>query len=230
VPYRANVFALKKVGATCILASGACGSLREHIRPCDVVVVDQVIDRTTQRAATFFDGGLAVHVEMAEPMCPDLRRLLTASADGIGTTMHPRGVYLCMEGPQFSTAAESHMHRAWGADLVGMTCMPEAKLAREAEMCYALLALPTDYDAWRPHDPRRSRQALLEEIGQNLQRVCDQGLRLLKDAIARLDPAAAGECNCRQALALAIWSQRPAIDLQRLRPLRLLLDKYLKLE
>src|SRR5262245_17736889 len=230
VPYRANIFALKKAGVTCILASGAAGSLREHIRPGDVVAVDQVIDRTTRRAASFFDEYLAVHVEMAEPMCPHLRKLLLACADRLEPTLHPRGTYLCMEGPQFSTAAESHMHRAWGADLIGMTCMPEAKLAREAEMCYALIALPTDYDAWRPHDPRHSRQALIAEIGQNLQRVCEHGLRLLQEAIRRTDPADAGGCSCRQALELAIWSERQSIDPRRVQPLRLLLEKYITFE
>ncbi len=149
VPYRANIWALKKLGVRAIVASGATGSLREEIQPGHLVLCDQVIDKTFRRASTFFDEGIVAHVEFADPFCDRLRRLLVEAGKRVEATVHDRGTYICMEGPQFSTRAESHMHRSWGGDLVGMTCMPEAKLAREAELCYALIALPTDYDCWR---------------------------------------------------------------------------------
>ena len=156
VPYRANLYALKKLGVTHVLASGAVGSLREEYRPRDVVVPDQVIDKTRLRDGSFFEHS-AVHVEFAEPFCPVLRGILKDVADaaiaargpGAAMRVHHRGCYLAMEGPAFSTRAESLMHRLWGADLVGMTAMPEAKLAREAQLPYALIALVTDYDSWR---------------------------------------------------------------------------------
>ena len=139
VPYRANIFAMKKLGVTRIIASGAVGSLREEIAPRDLVLPDQAIDRTFRRPGTFFEG-LAVHVEMAAPFCPALRVALTSAATTLPVKVHLRGTYVCMEGPQFSTRAESEMHRQWGGDIIGMTVMPEAKLAREAEICYASLA------------------------------------------------------------------------------------------
>jgi 5'-methylthioadenosine phosphorylase len=154
VPYRANIFALKKLGCTHIIASGACGSLRDDFNPTDLVLADQVIDKTFRRAGTFFDAA-AVHMEFAEPFCPVLRSVLLDAAKAMGEsaerkiTVHDRGCYVCMEGPAFSTRAESLMHRLWGGDLIGMTAMPEAKLAREAEISYALVAMVTDYDCWK---------------------------------------------------------------------------------
>ena len=193
VPYRANIFALKKLGVTHILASGATGSLREGIEPRHMVICDQVIDKTYRRVSTFFDEGLAVHVEFAEPFCPKLRSLLLEAAAEVDTVVHPGGTYVCMEGPQFSTAAESRMHRCWEGDLVGMTCMPEAKLAREAEISYALIALPTDYDCWRPHEPGKDRQALLSEIVANLNAVTGHAITLLRAAVPML--ASKGACS-----------------------------------
>ena len=172
IPFRANLFALKQLGCTHILASGAVGSLREEFRPRDLVVPDQIIDKTTKRASTFYERA-AVHVEFAEPFCPVLRQILLEAGkslevrgESLGDTaasaanpstlnsnpsfrVHDRGCYVCMEGPAFSTRAESIMHRLWGGDLIGMTAMPEAKLAKEAEISYALVALVTDYDCWR---------------------------------------------------------------------------------
>ena len=143
VPFRANIYALKTLGVTHILASAAVGSLRDKIAPRDLVLPDQVIDKTYCRPGSFFDG-LAVHIEMANPFCPTLRSLLGRVGAGMPLKLHAVGTYVCMEGPQFSTRAESEMHRAWGADLIGMTLLPEAKLAREAEICYAAVALVTD--------------------------------------------------------------------------------------
>ena len=222
VPYRANIFALKQLGITHVIASGATGSLREQIEPRHLVICDQVIDRTFRRAGTFFDEGLVVHVEFAEPFCPQLRRTLIEAAPSIPASVHASGTYVCMEGPAFSTVAESRMHRAWGGDLIGMTCMPEARLAREAEMCYALLALPTDYDCWRPHDPAKDRRALLEEILGHLQAVTANGLALLRAALPKVAARLDEPCPCREALAMAVWSDKSAVapeTVRRLGPL-----------
>jgi 5'-methylthioadenosine phosphorylase len=146
VPYRANIAALKMAGVTDVIAVSACGSLREEMRPGDIVMVDQFIDRTFARDPSFFGPGLVAHVGFADPTCP---RLSALAADAAGDRVHRGGTYVAMEGPQFSTRAESRLHRSWGADVVGMTACPEAKLAREAELCYALAAMVTDYDAWK---------------------------------------------------------------------------------
>ncbi|MGB9623589.1 MAG: S-methyl-5'-thioadenosine phosphorylase [Phycisphaerae bacterium] len=227
VPYRANIYALKSLGVTHILASGATGSLREEIRPGHLVICDQVIDKTFRRPGTFFDRDLVAHVEFAEPFCPTLRAVLESLADRVPTTVHRRGTYVCMEGPQFSTKAEARMHQAWGGDLIGMTCMPEAKLAREAEICYALIALPTDYDCWRPHDPAKSRQALLGEILGNLKQVTDHGIALLRAAVRKLAGELDRPCPCRQTLELAIWSDKAKIPPEARQRLALLVGKYL---
>ncbi len=222
VPYRANIFALKKLGVTHIIASGATGSLREEYQPRHLVVCDQLIDRTYRRGNTFFDAGLVAHVEFAEPFCPMLRQLLIEANAGVETVVHPTGTYICMEGPPFSTVAESRMYRQWGGDLIGMTALPEAKLAREAEMCYALLALPTDYDSWRPHEPGRDRGQLLAEIIGNLQAATENAITLLRSAITALAAKLDDPCPCREALQLAIWSDKKQVqpvDVERLRPL-----------
>jgi len=242
VPFRANIFALKELGCTHIIASGAVGSLREEIRPRDLVICDQAIDRTWGRQASFYERA-AVHVEMAEPFCPVLREVLIEAAralaqDGAGEapparfTVHERGCYVCMEGPAFSTRAESLMHRLWGGDLVGMTAMPEAKLAREAEIPYALVALVTDYDCWRPSAPadqqgapqKPSATELLKEIMGNLEAASANAVRLVKKAVEMI--AARGDSlpqsPAQRALELAIWSDKAAIDpeeVQRLSPL-----------
>ncbi len=227
VPFRANIYALKKLGVTHIIASGATGSLREEIQPRNLVIVDQVIDKTHKRDGTFFDSGLAAHVEFAQPFCGALRRELLACAEQVETQVHDGGVYVCMEGPHFSTVAESRMHRGWGGDLIGMTCMPEAKLAREAEMCYALVALPTDYDCWRPHDPGKDQGALLEEIIQNLEAATQHAIQLIQRTIAHLATQPETDCTCSHALKLAIWSDKDKIDRTKLGHLKVLLEKYI---
>jgi 5'-methylthioadenosine phosphorylase len=268
VPFRANIFALKQLGVTHVIASGAVGSLRDEFKPRDLVIPDQVIDKTYRRAVTFFEKA-AVHVEFAEPFCPVLRKVLLESAEqpeGADTAssptsplptsplptsplptsppptpqskIHGRGCYVCMEGPAFSTRAESLMHRLWGGDLIGMTAMPEAKLAREAEMSYALVALVTDFDCWRRHPgpkpavppaaPEKLDPAvLLKEIIANLQAATDNGIRLIRKAVARVAGSSELQCQlaaspARQALQLAIWSDKsriPADDVQLLAPL-----------
>lgn len=222
VPYRANIYALKSLGVTHIIASGAVGSLRDDIRPRDLVIPDQVIDKTSRRDSTFFDAGLVAHVEFAEPFCPVLRQVLTEAGADTEATVHGRGTYICMEGPQFSSRAESHMHRQWGGDLIGMTCMPEAKLAREAEIAYALVALPTDYDCWRAHEPGASKQELLTEIIGNLQAATENAMQLIRAALRRLRNNPPPPSPAHNALELAIWSDKSSIEpavLKRLGPL-----------
>lgn len=244
VPYRANLFALKTLGCTHVLASGAVGSLREEFRPRQIVVPDQVIDRTTSRERTFFESA-AVHVEFAEPFCPVLRQIIlesgpsavaSISEDGadIPYVVHDRGCYVCMEGPAFSTRAESLMHRLLGGDLVGMTAMPEARLAREAELPYAMVALVTDYDCWKPPKAKDSAQpaadphVLLREIVHNLEVATARGIALLKATVERMasQPERLANCPASRALELGIWSDRSAIDRGEVRRLAPLWGRY----
>ena len=214
VPYRANLFALKALGCTHVVASGACGSLREEVAPGDLMLCDQIIDRTVHRPRTFYDS-TAVHVELADPCCPVLRRWLQAS--GGHDRLHSDGTYVCMEGPGFSTRAESNMHRTLGADVVGMTAMPEARLAREAEMAYALLALPTDWDCWRGN-----ADSVLEHVLANLERATTSAMDLLRSALADTGPLNAEASPAHTALDLAIFTDPAHIDeaeRRRLRPL-----------
>ncbi len=227
VPYRANIYAMKSLGVTHLIASGAVGSLREEFRPRELVIVDQVIDRTYRRVPTFFDAGLAVHVEFAEPFCPVLRQRLLAAGTQIETKVHPHGTYICMEGPAFSSQAESRLHRAWGGDLIGMTLMPEAKLAREAEIAYAAIALITDYDCWRPHEPGATKQKLLEEILDNLHAATHNAIALLRAALADFARQPPGASPAHSALELAIWSDRAKIAPETVRQYGVLLKRQL---
>ncbi len=226
VPYRANIFAMKSLGVNHIIASGAVGSLREEIQPGNLVVCDQVIDKTTRRTQSFFEDCAAVHVEMADPFCDSLRNVLLACADRVQTTVHAQGTYVTMEGPAFSTRAESLMHRQWGGDLIGMTCMPEAKLAREAEICYAMVALATDYDCWRPSNGHADKQALLAEIIGNLKLATDNAVTLIEEALKRLNDAVTADCPCRNSLQLGIWSDKSQIDSTAIEDLRALWGRY----
>lgn len=229
IPYRANIFALKSIGVTHILASAAVGSLREEIAPGHLVIPDQVIDKTSDRPRTFFEE-LAVHVEFAAPFCSSLRTVLLSASQTSSTVVHPRGTYVCMEGPQFSSRAESDLHRSWGAELIGMTALPEAKLAREAEICYALVALPTDYDCWRPHPAELGKAALLQEIIANLQSATHHALDLIRRALPRVLERGQEPCPCQSALELAIWSDRKAVPAEVRRRLAPLLGRYLPVE
>jgi 5'-methylthioadenosine phosphorylase len=220
VPYRANLFALKKLGVTHVIASGAVGSLREEIAPRSLVIPDQAIDRTFRRAGTFFEE-LAVHVELASPFCPQLRGALREAGSA-----RDGGTYVCMEGPQFSTRAESEANRAMGGDLIGMTVMPEAKLAREAELCYALVALVTDYDCWRPARGELDRHALLEEIIANVRAATEAALALIRQALPAAQALKAGACSCSSALALGIWSDKTQVPAKVRDALGPLLGKY----
>lgn len=231
VPFRANIFALKQLGVTHIIASGAVGSLREDVKPRDLVVPDQIIDKTSRRIGTFFEQA-AVHVEFAEPFCPALRQLLLDAGGELAQgerpiQTHGRGCYVCMEGPAFSTRAESLMHRLWGGDLIGMTAMPEAKLAREAEISYALVALVTDYDCWKRHPEEshgREPAEVMKEILEHLQAATANAMTLIRQAIGM----AAGRTEqllsapALSALRLAIWSDKSRLsaeEIERLQPI-----------
>jgi 5'-methylthioadenosine phosphorylase len=231
VPYRANIWALKSVGCRWIIASGAVGLLNESMAPRDLVLADQFIDKTTRRVGTFFDeaGGGAVHVEFADPVCPTLHGMLKRAAWGLplnGAKTHNRGTYVCMEGPAFSTRAESLMHQQWGGDLIGMTALPEAKLAREAEISYALVALATDYDSWKPHQPGISKQSLLAEIIGHMQAATDNALALVTAVMPMLWDRRGEELAAHRALELAIWTDKAAIPAETKKRLELLWGKY----
>jgi 5'-methylthioadenosine phosphorylase len=212
VPYAANIFARKSRGGTTLIASGAVGSLREPGHPGHLVLADQFIDKTFRRQGTFYDGLGAVHVEFAQPCCGRLRERLMVAAEQVKTVTHANGTYVCMEGPQFSSRAESLMHRAWGGDVIGMTALPEAKLAREAQMCYALVALVSDYDCWREHDPAASKQSLLQEIIGNLNQATHNAVMLIEKTLASENPLCDENCVCRKSLELAVWSKPEAMD------------------
>jgi 5'-methylthioadenosine phosphorylase len=216
INYRANLFGFKLLGCDAVLSASAVGSLQERYAPRHAVVPDQFIDRTRHRPDTFFGDGIAAHVGFANPVCPSLAAALAASARDSGLTTHDGGTYVCMEGPQFSTRAESRLYRSWGADVIGMTNLTEAKLAREAEICYATLALVTDYDCWREATEPVSVEALLAVLRDN----AEAARQTLVSAVARVDPARA--CGCREALRFAVITDRGAIPEAargRLRPL-----------
>jgi 5'-methylthioadenosine phosphorylase len=205
-----------------IIAISAAGSLKEEIRPLDAVVPDQIIDRTTSRVNTFFGGGLVAHVGFADPFCPVLRQILCQSAAKVGASVHPKGTYVVMEGPPFSTRAESNLYRSWGADIIGMTALPEAKLAREAEICYATLAFVTDYDCWR----EATEVVTIEMIINNLQRNVDLSKRILKETIAQIPKNRS--CQCSTALENAIVTQKQVIPIELKEKLHLLIGKYMQ--
>jgi len=211
VPFAANIFALKKLGVHTVLSSAAVGSLREGIAPGHLVTVDQFIDKTFRRTSSFFGDFGAVHCELAEPTCGRVREILVEMAKDADIKTHRKGTYVCMEGPQFSTRAESLMHRSWGGDLIGMTAMPEAKLAREAQMCYVLVALTSDYDCWKGHEGTKDKQTLLTEILGNLQKATDNCLRLIEAVLASEHELVCESCHCRRSLDLAVWTDQSRI-------------------
>jgi 5'-methylthioadenosine phosphorylase len=198
INYRANVCALKMLGCDAILSASAVGSLREECRPTDLVVPDQFIDRTRHRKDTFFGAGIAAHVSLADPVCPSLTEVLGESGQAAGATVHRGGTYICMEGPQFSTRAESQLYRSWGGTVIGMTNLTEARLAREAEICYATLALVTDYDCWREATEAVTVEQVLNILAAN----AAMAQRVLLDAVARISTERT--CECRSALRFAI--------------------------
>jgi len=220
--FRANIFGFKLLGVERILSASAVGSLREAYPPLDVVVPDQFLDRTRGRISTFFGRGIAGHVSFAHPVCGDLSRIAYEAALAVGARAHLGGTYVCMEGPQFSTLAESRLYRAWGMDVIGMTNLQEAKLAREAEICYTTVALVTDYDCWHPeHD-----QVTVEMIVSNLIRNAETAQRLIAEAVARMPEART--CPCASALATAIITDPAAIPYETKRDLAPIIGKYVR--
>ncbi|MGM0555097.1 MAG: S-methyl-5'-thioadenosine phosphorylase [Myxococcota bacterium] len=223
VPYRANIWALKSLGVFWLVTVSAVGSLREQIVPGESFVVpDQVIDKTYKRANTFFED-IAVHVGLSYPYHPMLREVLVDACRAEGIDTHDGGTYVCMEGPAFSTKAESEMHRQWGADLIGMTAMPEAKLAREAEICYAGIALPTDYDVWYDED-----YVDVGSVMENMRRNVANVQKVLKRAIPRIPLDEQSECDANDALEFAIVTKPDAITESTRRRLGLLIGTYLE--
>lgn len=221
INFRANIFAMKKLGVDRIISVSAVGSLREEIVPGDIVIPDQFIDRTTQRPSTFFGKGIVAHVSLADPFCKDLTERLFAAAAAAGGKVHPRGTYLCMEGPQFSTRAESHLYRSWGADVIGMTNLQEAKLAREAEICFGTLALATDYDCWN--------QAAGDVEIEHVLAVLRQNVALAQKTIRRATTVLPEprSCSCRSSLKDAIITERSRIPRKLRSDLRPIIGKYL---
>jgi 5'-methylthioadenosine phosphorylase len=222
VNFRANIFAMKKLGVERIISVSAVGSLQEEIAPGHVVIPDQFIDRTTQRPSTFFGRGIVAHVSFADPVCPELSGTLTRAAREERASVHQRGTYLCMEGPQFSTRAESRLYRTWGADVIGMTNLQEAKLAREAEICFGTVALATDYDCWNEAAGDVDIERVLDVLKQNV----DLARRIIRRAVTRLP--AERTCACGSALANAIITDRKKIPAKIVRDLKPIIGKYIK--
>ncbi len=222
INYRANIYAMKVLGVERILSASAVGSMKETIHPRDVVVPDQFIDRTQRRLATFFGEGIAAHVALADPVCPETRRVLCDAAIASGATAHDGGTYVCMEGPAFSTRAESELYRSWGVDVIGMTNLTEAKLAREAEICYATLALVTDYDCWHEEEADVSVTGVLENLRANAA-LAAAALRATVLALPRSRTA----CGCGDALLHAIITPAEAITRDARARLGVILERYL---
>jgi 5'-methylthioadenosine phosphorylase len=220
LPFRANIWALKHLGAERVIAVSAVGSLREEIKPGDLVVPDQFIDRTRGRIGTFFGDGIVAHVAFGDPVCPVLSAALLASARRLRATVHAGGTYVCMEGPQFSTRAESELYRSWGAAIIGMTNLQEAKLAREAELCFATLALATDYDCWKQDAHEVAIADVLAVLAANVA----LAKRVVHDVVPTL--AAEAGCGCGRALAHAIITDRARIPARAKRDLAPIIGRY----
>ncbi|MBI2609055.1 MAG: S-methyl-5'-thioadenosine phosphorylase [Deltaproteobacteria bacterium] len=234
INYQANIYGFKKLGVNTLISFSAVGSMKKNIKPGDFVIVDQFIDRTRYRKSTFFEGGCVAHVSLADPVCPSLKKVLSQSISTSGISLHDRGTYICIEGPQFSTRAESHLYQSWGVDVIGMTNLPEARLAREAELCYGSVAQVTDYDCWNEEHDAVDAGTVLKVIKQNV--------HYAKQAIQKivLDPRLRGDdkgkigddfskkCTCRKALQFAIVSNRVSLSKETQKKLDLFLKKNKK--
>jgi 5'-methylthioadenosine phosphorylase len=220
--FRANIFAMKMLGVDRILSVSAVGSLKEEHKPTDFVIPDQFIDRTYARVSTFFGDGIVAHIAFGNPVCGSLAAVLEQACDSVGVVGKNGGTYVCMEGPQFSTRAESNLYRSWGADVIGMTNLQEAKLAREAEICYATIAMVTDYDCWREgHD-----DVTVDQVVAVLHQNADNASKVVRAAVAAVHTQEKA-CTCRDALKYAILTDRKAIPAETRQKLSILLDKYL---
>src|SRR6056297_12438 len=222
VNYRANIYGMKKLGVTRIISVSAVGSMKEHIEPGHIVIPDQFFDRTQgKRESTFFGQGIAGHVQFADPICADLASTLETSAREVGATVHAGGTYICIEGPNFSTRAESQIYRSWGVDIIGMTNIPEARLAREAEICYATVALATDYDCWHEGHDDVSVEAVLNIIRQNVA----TARAIIKTAVGQMRQQQL-HCHCDKALEFAIMTDKILIPDEARQALAPIIGKY----
>jgi len=221
LPSHANIYALKTLGVEQIISISAVGSLKESVRPLDLLIPDQLIDRTRSRNNTFFDNGIVAHIGFADPFCPVLSEVLAQSARDQNTSVHAGGTYVVMEGPQFSTRAESELYRSWGASVIGMTALPEAKLAREAEICYATIALVTDYDVWHQSEEEVSVELVIANLLQNV----DTSRQIIADIVTKLPQKRV--CACESALRDAIITDRNHISAEAKERLAPLVSRYL---
>jgi len=223
INYQANIYGMKKLGVDRIISVTACGSLKEEIKPLDFVVVDQFIDRTNQaREMTFFKKGIVAHISFAQPVCAQLSKFLYEVAKKLKLNIRYGGTYINMEGPAFSTLAESNLYRSWGADVIGMTNMAEARLAREAEICYATLAAVTDYDCWHPE----YETITVEMVVKNLQKNIENAKKIISQTIKELAPERT--CNCQDALKYAIITDKKLIPAKLKKDLKIIIGKYIK--
>jgi 5'-methylthioadenosine phosphorylase len=222
INFRANIFGMKKLGVERIISVSAVGSLREDLHPLDMVLPAQFFDRTRHRVSTFFGGGLVAHISFADPVCPAVVKALRNACDASQVRCYEGGTYLCMEGPAFSTKAESNTYRAWGMDIIGMTNLQEAKLAREAEICYATLAMVTDYDCWHPEHAVVTVSQVVEYLTRNV----ENARKIIRAAVRELPKERS--CKCGSALAHAILTDRKKIPARTRKKLALLVGKYLK--
>ena len=222
LPARANIYALKSLGVEWIISISSAGSLKEEVRPLDLVIPDQIIDRTKSRVNSFFGGGIVAHVGFADPFCPVLSSLLCQAAREAGARVHDHGTYVVMEGPLFSTKAESALYRSWGASVIGMTALPEAKLAREAEICYATVACATDYDCW--HESHE--HVTIDMVISNLQRNVETAKNIVRSVVTRIPEKR--DCVCATALQNAIITAPELMPAKRKKELALLIDKYIR--
>jgi len=221
VNFRANIYGMKEIGVDTLISVNAVGSMKEEYHPAEIVIPDQFIDITKGRKSTFFDD-IAVHVELAEPVCPVLRKTLYSAGKTTGARIHNGGISLCIDGPAFSTRAESNLYRTWGVDVIGMTSATEAKLAREAEVCYASLSIVTDYDVWKEAEDEVSVEVIL----QNMQVGVEKAKEIIFAAIPRVEEAEE-TCTCREALSNAIVTDPSLIPIETQRKLSLLIGKYM---
>lgn len=218
--FRANIYGFKQLGVERIISLSAVGSLKEEHKPLDFVVPDQFFDRTRHRVDTFFGDGIAAHISFADPVCGELASVVESACGEVGIHAKHGGTYLCMEGPQFSTKAESNLYRSWGMDVIGMTNLQEAKLAREVEICYVTVAMVTDYDCWHPHHDSVTVEQIVAVLLKNAENAC----KLVRAAVAAMPKARS--CKCGSALAHAIITDRAKVPASTRRKLKLILDKY----
>ncbi|MBV9145372.1 MAG: S-methyl-5'-thioadenosine phosphorylase, partial [Acidobacteria bacterium] len=220
--FRANIYGMKQLGVQHIISVSAVGSLKKEHKPMDFVIPDQFIDRTQQRVSTFFGDGIVAHVAMADPVCPELAGTAASACKKANVPGKRGGTYVCIEGPQFSTRAESNLYRNWGIDVIGMTNLQEAKLAREAEICYATVAMVTDYDCWHPEHDSVTVDVVISYLNKNAENAC----RVLRETVSAIPRTRS--CKCGSALEFAILTDRAKISPSARKKLGLLLDKYLK--